>query len=135
MNPRFRDIKRKARRIVHETMAEPALYLAALGSASVGVTIRLHTSIQALGALATGNGYAEVDTITPRIVFMNDQVVPRQNSIIITQDMGAYLIGNVLPRDDITTTAEVSLIPVDQARKQGWDPTLPFMGLPSPSII
>lgn len=133
MKPTFRELKRQARGIVHETMAEPVLYLVGMSVVAVPVTIRLHTSIQALGALAKGEGYAAVDTITPRAVFLNSEVLPVNGAIIITKDMGAYLLGNVLPKDDITTTAEVSLIPTNQAIKQGWAPNLPWMGLPAPS--
>jgi len=133
MRPTFRDMKRQMRGVVHETMAEPVLYLVGMSAVAGPVTARLHTSIQALGALAGGDGFAEVDAITPRIVFMNAQVTPRMNDIIIFKDVGAYQIGNVLPADDITTTAEVALITKANAIKAGWVPTLPWMGLPAPS--
>lgn len=133
MKPTFRDLKRQMRGVVHETMAEPVLVLRGMSVLAGPVTARLHTSIQALGALAGGEGYAEVDTITPRIVFMNNQYTPKLGDLIVFRDVGAYQIGNVLPPDDITTTGEVSDISENQAIKLGWAPKLPWMGLAAPS--
>lgn len=134
MLPSWRDQKRNARRVVHDTFGEPAWYLASLGATPVPVTVRLHSSIQALGALARGEGYAEVDTITPRLIFMNDQITTRNNAFVILKDLGAFKLNNVLPPDDITTTVEVAPVPNDQAARQGWDKSQAWMGLQQPSI-
>lgn len=133
MKPTFRDMKRQMRGVVHETMAEPVLVRRGMSFLALPVTARFHSSIQALGALAGGEGYAQVDSITPRIIFMNSQLIPKVGDLIIFEGVGAYKVGNVLPPDDITTTAEVSDISAEQAIKLGWTPNLPWMGLPAPS--
>lgn len=133
MKPTFREMKRQARGILHETLAEPVLYLVDLSVVDVEVTVRFHTTNKALGALAGSDGFAEVDTFTPKAVFLNAQVQPVMNAILITKDMGAYKVGNVLPEHDITTTAEIAEIPKSQLMRQGWSPDLPWMGFTPPS--
>ncbi|WP_312388166.1 hypothetical protein [Stutzerimonas nitrititolerans] len=127
----IRELKRRARRQLHDRMSEPALYLADSSAAPVGVTVRLHLSFNEVGELLRG-GFSERQEITPRIIFLGSQVQPRHRGIVVTQDLGAYLIENDLPPDDITVTAEVSKLSRNQAISFGWDPDAQYMGLVPP---
>ncbi|MCQ4311696.1 hypothetical protein NAV33_07280 [Pseudomonas stutzeri] len=124
----LREIKRKARMQLHALAAEPALYLAEPTAVPVGVTVRLHLSFNELGELLRG-GFADRQEMTPRIIFMGSQVQPLHRGIVVTKDLGAYLVDNDLPPDDITITAEVSKLSRNQTISFGWDPDLQFMGL------
>lgn len=124
----IRELKRRARRQLHDRMSEPALYLADSSAAPLGVTVRLHLSFNEVGELLRG-GFSERQEIIPRIIFLGSQVQPRHRGIVVTQDLGAYLIENDLPPDDITITAEVSKLSRNQVTGFGWDPDALFMGL------
>lgn len=124
----LREIKRKARTQLHALASEPALYLAEPSAVPVGVTVRLHLSFNELGELLRG-GFSDRQEMTPRIIFMGSQVQPSHRGIVVTQDLGAYLVDNDLPPDDITITAEVSKLSRNQVISFGWDPDLQFMGL------
>lgn len=124
----IRELKRRARRQLHDRMSEPALYLADSSAAPVGVTVRLHLSFNEVGELLRG-GFSERQEIIPRIIFLGSQVQPRHRGIVVTQDLGAYLIENDLPPDDITVTAEVSKLSRNQVISFGWNPDAQYMGL------
>lgn len=125
---RFREMKRQARRQLHAHMSEPALYLADTSADPVGCTVRLHLKFDEVGELLRG-GFSERQELTPRILFLGEQVQPVRNGIVITQDMGAWRIDNDLPPDDITITAEVSKLSRNQVTGLGWDPDIQYMGL------
>lgn len=131
----FREQKRAARRQVHEVMAEPVLYLESAATKDpVVVTCRLHINFTELGdLLGVRAGFAERQETTPRVIFMNDQVVPVSNAIIITKDMGAFRINNDLPPDDITTTAEVTEVMEREVVRYGWNPKALWLGFPAPA--
>jgi hypothetical protein len=131
----FRDIKRRARQTIHSRLAEPALYFADESAAPVPVTVRLHLRFDALGELLTVSaGFADRQELTPRIIFMNDQVTPAHNGIVVTRDLGAYNVGVELAPDDITTAAEVSKLSKSQILNFGWDPDALFCGFPAPVV-
>lgn len=110
----LRDIKRQARRDLHEHMLVPALYLvpaAAPGTYEepVNVTVRLHIKFDALGDMkGTNFHYAERQEVTPKIIFMRDQIDKPARHAVISVELGeAYRVDNILPPDDITVAAEV----------------------------
>lgn len=100
----FRDIKRKARSIVHDTMQMQALYVASNGEQSP-VGIRVHYTYALVGDTNAGM-YADRHEVMPRIVFRADEMIPARGAIISIDHGEAYRIDNVLPKDDITITAE-----------------------------
>lgn len=129
----FREQKRQARRQLHTALAEPVLYLKTRTDAPVGVTCRLHLSFEQLGDLAGSRaGFGERQDVTPRIIFLNAQVLPVRDAYVITRDMGAYKLDNDLPPDDITTAVEVTVVLKESAAKYGWDLTAPWCGFPAP---
>lgn len=129
----FREQKRQARRQLHEALSEPALYLPERTGDPIEVTVRLHLNFSLLGdLLATRVGFGDAHEMTPRIVFWNSEVAPTRDAHVITKDMGAFFIDNVQDPDDVTTTAFVSKVFPETARRYGWDPDLPFMGLEPP---
>lgn len=124
----IRQMKRQARRQLHDRLSEPALYLADSSAAPVGVTVRLHLSFNEMGELLRG-GFSDRQEVIPRIIFLGTQVQPRHRGIVVTEDMGAWLVDNDLPPDDITITAEVSKLSRNQVLSFGWDPDIQYMGL------
>lgn len=127
----FRAIKRKARRQLHERLADQVLYVPTLSGEPRPATARLHLSFDALGELRRA-GFAEQQEYDPEIVFMADEVTPRRDGCVITEDMGVWKISNVLPPDDITITAEVVRLSDSQVRSLGWDPAAPWVGFDPP---
>lgn len=130
----FREMKRHARRQLHEHMSEQVLYLLDSKSDPVSCTVRLHLKFDELGELLRG-GFAERQEITPRIVFMAEQVRPVRGGIVVTQDMGAWRVDNDLPPDDITITAEVIRLTKSQITGFGWNPDADYLGIPAPETI
>lgn len=115
----FRDIKRQARRVLHDTLKVPALYFrddenGNILDAPIPVLVRVHTKWEKAGDMAGTNlSYAEVQEINPRIIFMVDEVpAPVRNAVVSIAPGEAYRLDNVLPPDDITVTAEATRIPV-----------------------
>lgn len=132
----FRDIKRNARRVIHDTLAEPVLYLATRTDAPMdgGITCRLHLAFETLGDLAnTRSGFADREEAIPTIVFWNNQVLPRRDAIVITKDMGAWRLQVVKAPDDVTTDVEVTEVVEADVIKYGWTPGALWCGFPPPS--
>lgn len=131
----FRDIKRQARQTIHDRLAEPALYFVDPDGAPVSITVRLHLRFDTLGELLTVSaGFADRQELTPRIVFMNAQITPSRNCIVVTKDLGAYNIETDIAPDDITTTAQVTKFSNSAVTKLGWDPNAPYCGHPAPEL-
>lgn len=117
----FRDIKRQARRDLHNTLKVAALYFrddedGNLLDTPELVYVRVHTKREKAGDMAGTNlSYAEVQEISPRIIFMVDEVAaPVRNAIVSIAAGEAYRIDNTLPADDITVTAEATRMPLAQ---------------------
>lgn len=132
----FREIKRQLlRKPLHQRLAEPVWYLPTPTDTPVACTVRLHLKFDDIGQLAAlQSGFADRQELTPRIVFMNDQVEPKRNGYVVTKDMGVYQVNNDLAPDDITTTAEVATVSDAKVATLGWDPTLPFCGFTPPVL-
>lgn len=105
----FRQLMRQARGDLHDTFSVPALYMPVLGSKSQKlITVRVHEFWRALGDLkGTNFNYAEVEDISPRIVFLLSEVQPQRGAIVSVEPGEAYRVDVVLPHDDITVTAKV----------------------------
>lgn len=117
MTTSFRDIKRKARRALHKELRVPAYYLLPTTAGSsdkyekpVLVYVRYHPEYESLGEIpGRGDNYAERQAVTPRIIFMREEVdKPKRNAVISIEDGEAYRVDNTLPPNDITITAEVN---------------------------
>lgn len=118
----WRDQKREARRIVHDTMRIPAVYH---GEEATPVNVRLHTKFAAIGD-DRSMGWAEIQVTRPRVVFMlEDGVTPSRGGVVFIRPGEAYFVENVLPPDDITVTAEVTRMTTEQLRKNGFPTGLP----------
>lgn len=124
----WREQKRIARRVVHDTMAIPALHYATAGATAVAIRARLQTKFAQIGD-DRSMGWAEREAVKPRLIFMLAQmeelgIVLNRNQIVYFQPGEAYNIDNLLPPDDITVTAEVTRL----SRKQYQDAGLPAVG-------
>lgn len=105
----FREKLRAGRKQLHERMSTPAIYLPAAGSTSqVLISVRVHEHFKALGDLkGTNFNYAEVEDISPRIVFLRSEISPKRGAIVSVAPGEAYRVDHVLPHDDMTVTAKV----------------------------
>lgn len=113
-----RDKLRRARNGLHRRMSVPALYMPMAGSKSQAlITVRVHESWRALGDLkGTNFNYAEVEEITPRIVFLLSELRPQRNAYVSVGPGEVYRIDVVLPDDDITVTAKVVKLSAAEAK-------------------
>lgn len=117
---RFRDIKREARRDLHQELEVAALYIAEWplpdGATPVPVTVRIHTSFAALGdQKGTNFNSAEMLDRQPQMIFLREQgVTPRRQAIVSVAPGEAYRIGVVQPADDITIKADIVVMPATQ---------------------
>ncbi|ASD51927.1 hypothetical protein JT318_gp42 [Pseudomonas phage PspYZU01] len=125
----FRELKRSARRQLHTALADTVLYLPERGATAVTITARIHDKFSDSGDIEGGQ-YAERHEITPRIRFVDFQ--PKQGAVVVTQDMGAYLLGPTYPSHDISVDADVERLTASKAKMEGLDITLPWCGLAPP---
>ena len=109
---------RAGRGKLHERMSTPAIYLPAAGSRSqISISVRVHEFWKALGDLkGTNFNYAEVEDISPRIVFLLSEVAPKRGAIVSVAPGEAYRVDLVLPHDDITVTAKVVKYTAEEAK-------------------
>lgn len=121
----WREQKRQARAVVHDTMAFDALlYPQTPGSQPVPVRVRLHTKFSQIGD-DRSQGWAEREAVKPRIIFMASELAEQgvslaRGHVVWLQQDEAYFVDNTLPADDITITAEVTRL----SRKQYQDADL-----------
>ncbi|QGH44995.1 hypothetical protein [Bacteriophage Phobos] len=125
----FRELKRTARRQLHTALADTVLYLPERGATPVTITARIHDKFSNAGDIEGGQ-YAERHEVIPRIRFVDFQ--PKQGAVVVTEDMGAYLIGPTYPPHDISVDADVELMTASKAKMEGLDTKLPWCGLPPP---
>ena len=114
----FRDIKFAARRVVHDTMAQPASFYAIPGTSEVAfITARPHNKRGKVGDLAGTNlNYAEDFDRQERVVFWLGQLqghpdcplgLPPRGALVIFAPDEAYFVDTVEPVDQQTVTAVV----------------------------
>lgn len=124
----IRTIKRRARSKLHQALSEPVWYLPSPDADPVPTTVRMHFSYDALGEVS--RGFADRQDVQPTMIFLAAEVEPEEGGTVITEDLGAYRVANDLPPDDITIAAEVIKLTDSQITHFGWNPALPWMGLP-----
>lgn len=113
----FRDIKRAARRHLHQTMRVPALYIGSVGATPVPIYVRVHTKFADSGQASDRDiGNAIRHEVAPKLLFMISELesagidwrkLPR-TAVISVERGEAYRIDTTLPPDDITITAIVT---------------------------
>lgn len=106
----FRDIKRKARRVLHERLKVAAVYVPLTGS-PVLLSARDHTKVRMNaieGGVRSGSGQmAGRQETLGSIVFMLDEVAAAgvtliRNGIVSIDTNEAYRLDNAEPADDIS---------------------------------
>lgn len=122
----WREQKREARRVVHDTMAFDVLHYAEAGATPTPVRARLQTKFAQIGD-DRSMGWAEIEAVKPRLIFMLDELAVAgvkldRNHIIYFQPGEAYNIDNLLPPDDITVTAETTRLSRKQYQEAGLPP-------------
>jgi hypothetical protein len=114
---RFRDIKRAARRDLHDELQVPALYLAPdqLGGPGLPVSVRVHDKSILQGDI-DGGAYAERRSSSLRIIMLVEQVASPARGAVISIEAGeAYAIDHSDDADDITITAYVTRLSAAEA--------------------
>lgn len=112
----FRDIKRNARRSLHEIMRTPVLYISNREYSGVPLHVRLHTKFAAIGAFQHGpEGFASANESHPKILFMRDEleaqgVLLLRTGIISVGAGEAYSLDNAEAPDDISITWNVTVL-------------------------
>jgi hypothetical protein len=117
----FRDIKRRARRDLHEAMKVPVLYLESRDATPIPTYARIHTKFEEVGEVSERDvGNAARHERIPSLIFMIEELqaagigwrkMPR-TAIISVEPNEAYQIDNTMPPDDITITAHVTVLPL-----------------------
>lgn len=118
----WREQKREARKIVHETMALPCWRIPAMvGVAPTLVRARLHTNRPTPTSSAMGDlesqGYAKWEATHDKLVFMRDEVDPKRGDIFVFAPDEAYEVQPERPFDDITVTVKVSRVDKSELAK------------------
>lgn len=114
----IRDIKRKARTKLHRAMQVAGLYLFDDDDPKP-VSVRVHYDFRALGDLAgTSYNFADRQETMPKIVFLAAEVAPVRGAIVSVEAGEAYRVDNVLPKDDLTITAEVLRMTASEIAKE-----------------
>lgn len=106
----LRDIKRQARRDLHNEMRVPVLYLSTPTATPVPVGARVHSKFRALGDQpGTSLNSAEREEIVPRIIFFRSDLPaePVRGAIVSVEAGEAYRVDVVLPADDQFVTVRV----------------------------
>lgn len=106
------DIRKSARRSLHDFMGRPAAYFADPHTAApeaVAITARPHSKTAKAGDLAGTNlSYAETHDRKETIVLWREQISePARNAAIVFSADEGYFVDNVLPPDGQTVTVEV----------------------------
>lgn len=108
-----------ARRQLHDYMSVEVVYFEGpydpLTTVCQKVTVRIHDKFLALGDLkGTNFNYAEIASISPRVIFMLEEVEPQRDFIISYKAGLAYRLDNPLEIDGPTQTVEVVRLRKDQ---------------------
>lgn len=129
----WREQKRAARRVLHETLAQPVLYIPFKGAEAVLVTARVHLSFDALGELRR-SGFAEGVELTPQAIFLASEIEPVRLSVFVTEDLGAFVIDQTDPADDITVKVRIARLPAGKYADWGLTFGASWSGLPAPTV-
>ncbi len=116
----FRDIKRQARRVVHDTMQVAALYVSDPTDPLVVpqlVSARIHWTFRKTGWLkGTTFHTVEREEVQPLAIFLVTEVMKPKRGAAISIGLGdAYIVDHCNPPDDITVTAEIFKADLAQA--------------------
>lgn len=127
----FRDMKRQARRTLHEAMSDTVLYVPERGADPVTTTARIHDAFNDEGKLdGGGSGWAERAEITPKARFVD--FTPKKDALIVTKDFGIWSIERTWPAHDISIDCDLIKLTPGQVTIEGLDASLPWGGLPAP---
>lgn len=130
----FRELKRQARKQLHDSIGEGVVYISMIGAEPAITSVRLHTNVESNGELRR-SGFAEAEELVPKIVFMNHYLKPSKNSVVVTDTQGAFICDIIEPPHDITTTAIVTQLNKTEYVKWGLNPAEPWCGLPISDIV
>ena len=116
----FRDIKRNARRDLHDHLQIPAIYIPTAEHAGIEITCRLHTKFDLLALDAGPTGLASRREMKPKIIFMRDEMLTKGITLkrlgVVSIEPGeAFLLENADAPDDITVSFFVTQLSATDA--------------------
>ncbi len=103
----WREQKRAARAVVHDTMKIEARYYPDSNVTWETVHVRLKINEGLVGD-DQGQGYAQQQTAEPFLIFWRAEKEPRNGAVVWLAEGEAYKIDNTMPPDDVTRTAMCS---------------------------
>lgn len=110
----IRQVRRVARRQLHEALRLAAVYIAPDGTPSPTVIgVRLHGRTEPVGEIRA-QGFAERLEDVTRAIFWLEEVTPERGAIISLLPGEAYEVEAIGPTDDQTVTAEVARLSKNQ---------------------
>lgn len=110
----FRALRERSRLALHRALEVPALYIQGANPPLL-IHVRVHTEWGATGDVkGTSFAYAERQDISPEIVFLVSEIVPKNGAIISVAEGEAYRVDNVSMPENITVKAEVAKLTVSQ---------------------
>lgn len=107
----FREQMDEGRALLHEEMSVRAIYFVPpydpVTTVVQEVTVRVHDKFLALGDLkGTNFNYAELEAISPRIIFWREELAePERNAIVSVKRGLAYRLDHDMEHDGKTITA------------------------------
>ena len=117
---RFRNELRAARRVLHDYMADSALYFAWPFGATVPrkITVRVHERYLPQGDLAGTNfHYAERRDDSPRAIFMLEEIKPAKGFYIAVESTGVvYRLDASDPPDDLSQTFSLARLSPSESK-------------------
>ena len=114
---RFTAALRRSTRKKFDLMGRAAFYLKDATSTPIPIRVIVTDRFQALGDLkGTNFNYAETLDNTPRIEMLTEEIDPKRTFCISIEKGVVYRIDTVQPPEDITVTANVARLPVEQTR-------------------
>lgn len=104
------DIRKTARRGLHEAMRVPASYYETEAATPRLIYVRVHSKMIQQGDLkGTNLNYAEREEESPHVLFDRAEVDnPPRGAMVILSDSEGYRTGATEPPDGITVKAEVA---------------------------
>lgn len=116
MFPALRDIKRKARRDLHEAMRIPVVYLRTRTSKPIIIHVRLHNNFEQVGSLAGGRVFpAQMENLNPQVIFDLNEIPEPEDGATLSFDRGeAYVVDHTLQPDGSYMHAYVTRLLADR---------------------
>lgn len=111
----WRDIKAKARNVVHTTFEVPATYLTHMAGIPVSVLVRIHTGFNQPGEDFTSFEMSPRFEFEPYIIFRMSEVSnPAPRGLVVVDDTEIYRLGPSRPQREGYIEVDVTRLTKDE---------------------